>query len=119
MISSIATLPYNVKSIHRLRLNPPDGIAVLFDMFVDNGAFPLDDEKQHFRWPSFLLASNTIIQLVAVTMNRLLRSVKVPIRHNRLVIDLHPIIVCSATKCIDETTQSTLWARKFSLIIKY
>jgi len=118
MIGSIATLPYNIESIHRLRLNPPDRITVLFDMFVDNRALPLDDEKQHFGW-AFLLASNTIIQLVAVTMNRLLRSIKVSIRHNRLVIDLHPVIVCSTTKCIDETTQSTLWARKFSLIIKH
>src|SRR5271170_6715457 len=118
MIGSITTLPYHIESIHRLRLNPPDCITVLFDMFVDDCAFPLDDKKQHFRWP-FLLASNTIVQFIAVTMNRLLRSVKVSVRHDRLVIDLHAVIICSATKCIDETTQGTLWAQKFSLIIKH
>src|SRR5271156_5549126 len=117
MIRSIPSFLDNIKSIHRLRLNTPNRIAILFNMFVNNRTLPLDNEKQHLRGTS-LVARNTVEQFVAITINRLLWRVEISRRHDGMVIDFHTVIICGTTKCIDETTQRTLWTAKSSLIFE-
>jgi hypothetical protein len=93
---SITTFLLSVERIDGLRLNAPDSVTVLFNVFVHNRTLSLDEEHEHLGGSSFFLL-NAIVQFVTRAMNSLERSVEIAVCNDGITIDIHPVIIGSLT----------------------
>ena len=118
MICTIATFFLNIERVQNLRLNTSNIVAELFDVFVHNGTFTLDDKHQHFRCSSFL-PFDSFVQCFAGSVNSLLRSIEVPVIDDGFTINCHTVIIRCLKHCLKKSRQCTIWSLKPAFIIKY
>lgn len=117
MERTITSLTLNISSINSLRIDPADGITPLFDLFVQNLAFTFNDEHQQIGRAA-LLPLNTSVQILTASVDLMCGRIKIPIRHDWLPIDLHPIILGRLTQRVQESSQCSLGSCETSLIVE-
>src|ERR1700754_4024543 len=76
MISSITSLPHDIERVEGLRLHTTNGIAILLDVLVHNCALSFENKEKHLG-NSTRLAVNSLVKIIARTMDSLLRSIEV------------------------------------------